>query len=34
MAVAASNLAMNYEYVGQTAGSRDVGCARAYRAFC
>ena len=24
MAVAASNLAMNYEYVGQTAGSRDV----------
>ncbi len=24
MSVAASNLAMNYEYVGQTAGSRDV----------
>jgi membrane fusion protein (multidrug efflux system) len=24
MAVAASNLALNYEYVGQTAGSRDV----------
>jgi membrane fusion protein (multidrug efflux system) len=24
MSLAATNLAMNYEYVGQTAGSRDV----------